>query len=158
MSQNHPHDNIYSILGKLNALKPTPQEKYESVLKQIHESVEAKGSILQGVDAVQARLAEQFANEGIVDSLRAKNYERLSNRSYTQADKTKPGGVSVYDATEMKKGDDRAARAAELRGQVDELGDTPAGLARVRQVGRNAQNAIDDANTCLLYTSDAADE
>ena len=116
MSQNHPHDNIYSILGKLNALKPTPQEKYESVLKQIHESVEAKGSILQGVDAVQARLAEQFASEGVVDSLRAKNYDRLSKRSYDQADKTKPGGVSVYNVDKINKGDDRSAKAAELRG------------------------------------------
>ena len=123
MSQNHPHDNIYSILGKLNALKPTPQEKYESVLKQIHESVEAKGSILQGVDAVQARLAEQFASEGVVDSLRAKNYDRLSKRSYDQADKTKPGGVSVYNVDKINKGDDRAAKAAELRGdKVDEVG------------------------------------
>ena len=120
MSQNHPHDNIYSILGKLNALKPTPQEKYESVLKQIHESVEAKGSILQGVDAVQARLAEQFASEGVVDSLRAKNYDRLSKRSYDQADKTKPGGVSVYNVDKINKGDDRSAKAAELRGDKAE--------------------------------------
>jgi hypothetical protein len=61
MSKNHSHDNIYSILGKLEALKPTPEEKRFALVKEIRESVEAQGSILTGVDAVQARLARQFA-------------------------------------------------------------------------------------------------
>ena len=117
MSKNHPNDNMYSILGKLEALKPTPEEKRFALVKEIRESVEAKGSVLQGVDAVQARLAKQFASEGVVDTLRSKNYDRLSKRSYNQADKTKPGGVSVYNVDKINKGDDRAAKAAELRGE-----------------------------------------
>ena len=65
MSNNHSHDNIYSILGKLEALKPTPEEKRFALVKEIRESVEAKGSILTGVDSVQQRLAEQFAESKI---------------------------------------------------------------------------------------------
>jgi len=64
MSKNHPHDNIYSILGKLEALKPTTQEKHDATVKQIYESVEAQGSILKGlreVSSVETRLARQFA-------------------------------------------------------------------------------------------------
>ena len=61
MSKNHPHDNIYSILGKLDALKPTPAEERFALVKEIRESVEAKGSVLEGVDAVEAKLARQFA-------------------------------------------------------------------------------------------------
>ena len=61
MSKNHPHDNIYSILGKLDALKPTQEEQRFALVKEIRESVEAQGSILSGVDAVQAKLARQFA-------------------------------------------------------------------------------------------------
>lgn len=61
MSKNHPHDNIYSILGKLDALKPTPAEERFALVKEIRESVEAQGSILSGVDAVQAKLARRFA-------------------------------------------------------------------------------------------------
>ena len=61
MSKNHPHDNIYSILGKLEALKPTPEETRMSLVKEIQRTVEAQGSIIEGVDAVQARLAKQFA-------------------------------------------------------------------------------------------------
>jgi len=60
MSQNHPHDNIYSILGKLNALKPTPDQTRADTVKRIYESVEAQGSILSGVDRVEAKLAKQF--------------------------------------------------------------------------------------------------
>ena len=64
MIKNHPHDNIYSILGKLEALKPTTQEKHDATVKQIYESVEAQGSILKGlreVSSVETRLARQFA-------------------------------------------------------------------------------------------------
>ena len=68
MSKNHPHDNIYSILGKLDALKPTPAEERFALVKEIRESVEAKGSILSGVDAVQAKLAKAFAESQVAES------------------------------------------------------------------------------------------
>jgi len=61
MSKNFPHDNIYSILGKLDALKPTPAEERFALVKEIRESVEAQGSVLEGVSAVEAKLARQFA-------------------------------------------------------------------------------------------------
>jgi hypothetical protein len=63
MSQNHPHDNIYSILGKLEALKPTPQETHDAKVKQIYESVEAQGSILKGlrtIDPIETRLTKMY--------------------------------------------------------------------------------------------------
>ena len=61
MSKNFPHDNIYSILGKLDALKPTPAEERFALVKEIRESVEAQGLVLEGVSAVEAKLARQFA-------------------------------------------------------------------------------------------------
>jgi hypothetical protein len=64
MSKNHSHDNIYSILGKLEALQPTTQEKHDATVQQIRESVESQGSILKGlreVGSVEQRLAKQFA-------------------------------------------------------------------------------------------------
>lgn len=60
MSKNHPNDNIYSILGKLDALKPTTQEQHDATVKQIYESVEAQGSILSGVSKVEATLNEKY--------------------------------------------------------------------------------------------------
>ena len=68
MSQNHPHDNIYSILGKLEALKPTTQEKHDANVQQIRESVEAQGSIIKGlreIGSTESRLARQFAESKI---------------------------------------------------------------------------------------------
>lgn len=59
MSNNS--NNIYNILSKLEALKPTAQEKHDATVKAIYESVEAQGSVLEGVDAVQSKLAQQFA-------------------------------------------------------------------------------------------------
>jgi hypothetical protein len=61
--KNHPHDNIYSILGKLDALKPTPAEVVKEKAQAIRESVEAQGSITEGVSSVEAKLQQQF-NEG----------------------------------------------------------------------------------------------
>lgn len=66
MSNNHPNDNIYSILGKLDALKPTQEEKHQSLLKEIRESVEAKGSITEGVSSIETKLQQQF-NEGVAE-------------------------------------------------------------------------------------------
>jgi len=63
MSQNHPHDNIYSILGKLQALEPTPAEVIKDKAQVIRESVEAQGSILAGlrdVSTTEQRLAKMF--------------------------------------------------------------------------------------------------
>ena len=62
---SHHDDNLYTILGKLAALQPRPEIKTsKEAAKKIYESVEARGSILSGVDAVQAKLAKQFAIEG----------------------------------------------------------------------------------------------
>ena len=61
---SHHDDNLYTILGKLAALQPKPEIKTsKEAAKKIYESVEARGSILSGVDAVQAKLAKQFAME-----------------------------------------------------------------------------------------------
>ena len=65
---------------------------------------------------------DQGVREGVVDSLRAiraANYARLASRSHKQADKTKPGQVSVYDVNKMKKGDERAAKANKLKGVAE---------------------------------------
>jgi len=58
------HDNIYNILDKLNALAPKQLEQPQ-VKTPIYESVEAKGSVTEGVAAVEARLSQQFNEAGI---------------------------------------------------------------------------------------------
>ena len=65
MSQNHPNDNIYSILGKLSALDAKNEPKVDTQPKtKIYESVDARGSITDGVSLVQSKLEQKFLTEG----------------------------------------------------------------------------------------------
>jgi hypothetical protein len=68
-------NNIYNILGKLNAL--TPKETPETVVqKPVYESVEARGSVLEGIGKVESRLAQMFAEEKAnEDMLSKKDYD-----------------------------------------------------------------------------------
>ena len=89
---------------------------------------------------------QQGVAEGIVDKIRAANYDRLSKRSYNQADKTKPGQVSVYDVNKMKKGDERYTKANKLKG-IDE-----ASSAATKEVTPNWAKYVLDQ----LYNSNGA--
>jgi hypothetical protein len=60
MSKNHPDDNIYSILGKLKSLEPTPAEVIKEKAQMIRESVEAQGSIMSGVKTIEQTLSEKY--------------------------------------------------------------------------------------------------
>lgn len=52
-------NNIYNILGKLDALKPQA-ETTKQTAERIYESVEAQGSVMAGVNSVEARLNEKY--------------------------------------------------------------------------------------------------
>jgi len=53
------HNNIYNIMSKLDALKPEPETPKQAA-ERIYESVEAKGSILEGVKGVEQNLSEKY--------------------------------------------------------------------------------------------------
>ena len=53
------HNNIYNIMSKLDALKPEPETPKQAA-ERIYESVEAKGSILEGVKTVEQNLSEKY--------------------------------------------------------------------------------------------------
>ena len=53
------HNNIYNIMGKLNALTPQEETPKEAA-QRIYESVEARGSVLAGVKSVEANLNEKY--------------------------------------------------------------------------------------------------
>jgi len=67
MSQNHPHDNIYSILGKLESLTPKQQLSESAPSLKEYAQVPARGSVLEGVDAIEAKLKEQFSESTVAD-------------------------------------------------------------------------------------------
>jgi len=113
MSKNHPNDNMYSILGKLEALKPTPEEKRFALVKEIRESVEAKGSVLQGVDAVQARLAKQFSETTTNEAIRVAGNTKGPVGHYSQMKHVgKDGSPEAQSHRDATAGMARSARAA----------------------------------------------
>ena len=107
MSNNHPTDNIYSILGKLAALKPTPEEKRFALVKEIRESVEAQGSITEGVNSVETKLRKQLA-ESKLDELSPSTLGSYAKKS--SADAAKRQG-KVTGTNQFHKGSEFAVKA-----------------------------------------------
>lgn len=65
MSQNH--NNIYSILGKLESLTPKEVIKESAPSLKEYAQVPARGSVLEGVDAIEAKLKTQFSENTMAD-------------------------------------------------------------------------------------------
>ena len=131
MSKNHPHDNIYSILGKLDALKPTPEEKRFALVKEIRESVEAKGSILSGVDSVQAKLTKKFA-EGYFSDLDVQRKDKQLK------------GTQAYHAKKKSEKEQRSADSKQAFNNM--LGGSPAELTsklKIREVDQESADKKD---------------
>ncbi len=55
-------NGMYNVLNVFKKLQPMEQPTAKEVAKEIYESVEAKGSILEGIGRVEKKLAEQFAS------------------------------------------------------------------------------------------------
>ena len=110
MSKNHPNDNIYSILGKLDALKPTPEEKRFALVKEIRESIEAKGSITAGVSSVEAKLRQQFAES---------DFSKMST-AIQKTGKSKASADAITAAAGRKKLGQKEMTRRSVAGRKDE--------------------------------------
>jgi hypothetical protein len=64
-------NGIYDILGKLASVTPKEESKQETS-KPIYESVEARGSMLEGVTAIEAKLQKEFVAEKAVSTAQQK--------------------------------------------------------------------------------------
>ena len=112
MSKNHPHDNIYSILGKLEALKPTPQEKHDAIVKSIYESVESQGSILKGlrdISPIEVKLSKMFAESEETCTECGMNESECGCEHETNEDATRGPdtyGTSYYKSADFTGGDE----------------------------------------------------
>ena len=115
MSNNS--NNIYNILGKLNALKPTLEEKRFALVKEIRESVEAKGSILNGVDAVQAKLQKQFAESQVTEKAVSTSQQKFMGMVHAAQKGEKAASPEVAKvAKSMGKKDARDFAATKHKG------------------------------------------
>ena len=53
-------NKMYNILNTLKSLEPTPEQTAKATAQSIYESVEAQGSVMEGVNSVEARLNEKY--------------------------------------------------------------------------------------------------
>ena len=53
-------NKMYNILNTLKSLEPTPEQTIKATAQSIYESVAAQGSVMQGVNSVEARLNEKY--------------------------------------------------------------------------------------------------
>jgi len=138
MSKNHPNDNIYSILGKLDALKPTPEEKHMSLVKEIRESVEAQGSILTGVDAVQAKLAKAFAESQVNEKAVSQAQQKFMGMVHAAQKGEKAASPEVAKvAKSMGKKDARDFAATKHKGLPQHVKEKYDPVKAVKQCAKN---------------------
>jgi hypothetical protein len=100
-------NNIYNILGKLNALAPKEETPETVEQKPVYESVEARGSVLEGIAAVESKLARMFAEE-------TANEDMLAKKDYDG------DGKKESPRDEYKGSKDNAIKKAMGKNKVDE--------------------------------------
>jgi hypothetical protein len=100
-------NNIYNILGKLNALAPKEETPTTVEQKPVYESVEARGSVLKGIAAVESKLARMFAEEKA-------NEDMLAKKDYDG------DGKKESPRDEYKGSKDNAIKKAMGKNKVDE--------------------------------------
>jgi len=141
MSQNHPHDNIYSILGKLEALQPTPQEKHDATVKQIQESVEAQGSILKGlreISSTEQRLAKQFAESKIEEKAVSQAQQKFMGMVHAAQKGEKAASPAVAKvAKDMGEKDARDFAATKHKGLPQHVNEKYDAVKAVKQCAKD---------------------
>jgi hypothetical protein len=132
---SHHDDNLYTILGKLAALQPA-QETSKEAAKKIYESVEAQGSILQGVDAVQAKLAKQFAESNTNEAVRVMGNTKGPVGHYSQMKYADKDGTP--DSQAHRKGTADMAKSARAAGSKLPFNKTTEPTGKLASGGYNA--------------------
>jgi hypothetical protein len=141
MSKNYSHDNIYSILGKLEALQPTTQEKHDATVQQIRESVEAQGSILKGlreVGSVEQRLAKQFAESKIEEKAVSQAQQKFMGMVHAAQKGEKAASPEVAKvAKSMGKKDARDFAATKHKGLPQHVNEKYDAVKAVKQCAKD---------------------
>jgi hypothetical protein len=141
MSKNHLHDNIYSILGKLEALQPTTQEKHDATVQQIRESVESQGSILKGlreVGSVEQRLAKQFAESKIEEKAVSQAQQKFMGMVHAAQKGSKAASPAVAKvAKSMGKKDARDFAATKHKGLPQHVNEKYDAVKAVKQCAKS---------------------
>ena len=150
------NNNLYDILKNFASLTPKA-EAPKPAAEKIYESVEPQGSILSGVDKVEARLAKQFAEGAKVD--RFVGHVKKSEKS---AGKSNKDAENIAWATANKRGmlDNKNKKESVEEGVAEntssvsdkELADLIHGIA-VHLIFNKQKMSINEADPKLVATA-----
>ena len=88
------NNNLYNILANFNKLTPAEKPVDTTPKEKIYESVEARGSVAEGLSKIEARLAETFAKEGMA-TRDSQGPEAVAYQAGYQDGKRHTGGAVV---------------------------------------------------------------
>ena len=88
------NNNLYNILANFNKLTPAEKPVETTPKEKIYESVEARGSVAEGLSKIEARLAETFAKEGMA-TRDSQGPEAVAYQAGYQDGKRHTGGAVV---------------------------------------------------------------
>jgi hypothetical protein len=149
------HNDIYNILGKLEALQPKEQPTKAEDKKAIYESVAARGSVLEGVGKVERQLTEKFAGFDVSESglqayLGKKKYGEQGMKALQKAGRN---GASKEKMAMIRAKHDKMDEAVGQEGPADLLAAVEQEIARP---GRSIDNLLDVMNA--TFGSDRSPE
>jgi hypothetical protein len=125
---SHHHDNLYTILGKLENLQASAKAPETKVtMETVYETVESTGSVLEGVNKVESKLQKQFA-EAKADKDYDKNGKIESEKDEVIGSRRKAAGLDEQEQVDEMFAFD--TKPGKDKGRPDEL-------ARRATLGKN---------------------
>ena len=127
-------NNMYNILNTLKSLEPTPEQTVKETARRIYESVEAQGSITEGVNRVEQTLNEKYMGFKAVEKAAKKGGAEnpaavaasIGRKKYGKKafQKAAASGKKMHESQDMSEGHaDQQRRVVKRNGKpVGEVG------------------------------------
>lgn len=116
-------NGMYNVLNIFKKLEPTQEQQVKAEAQSIYESVEAKGSILEGVKGVEQKLREQFEKSKKADKDYDKDGKVETEKDEVIGSRRKAAGLDEEQVDEMFSFDTKPSKDRGPRdtGRGDEL-------------------------------------
>jgi len=139
-------NGMYNVLNIFKKLEPTQEQQVKAEAQSIYESVEAKGSILEGVKGVEQKLREQFEKSKKADKDYDKDGKVETEKDEVIGSRRKAAGLDEGEVEKTASG--LTHKSADKYG----AGDEP---FNVRNPGKYARD-LDSVNKTQVKNLDAS--
>jgi len=156
MSKNFPHDNIYSILGKLETIKAKDAPK-----PVVETKAKAKSRLVENMETVESKLLREFKESDLKEGAKVDRFVKHVKDSEIASGKSGKRATDIAWATANKRGmlDNKNKKTDEAlnpeRYAGDEWHGQMAGQAQAQQLSRASAtgwNLINPKNNQIVKT------